>query len=145
MRPAILRVIKPIWSTTPVFARAALQRIEAIFDAAAALGHRQGSNLARWGNHLEHLLSKPSGDRRRHAALAYAKPPAFAARLREVEGIAARALEFTMLTAARTRETTRDDWREIDLEARLWAIPAERMKGWSGRMSCRSATALRLS
>jgi integrase len=105
-------------------------RIESVLDWAAARGHRQGENPARWRGHLENLLPKKSKVRRveHHAALPYVEISAFMGELRGQEGIAARALAFAILTAARTGEVIGATWAEIDVAARLWTIPAERMK-----------------
>jgi integrase len=105
-------------------------RIESVLDWAAARGYRQGENPARWRGHLDNLLPRRSKIARikHHAALAYGDLPAFTTELREREGMAARALEFAILTAARTGEVIGATWPEIDLGARLWVIPAERMK-----------------
>ena len=105
-------------------------RIESILDWATARGYRQGENPARWRGHLENLLPKRSKVRRveHHAALPYAEIGAFMAELRAQEGVAARALEFAILTAARTGEVIGARWAEINLAERLWTVPAERMK-----------------
>src|SRR6266550_2573029 len=96
-----------------------------------ARGYREGENPARWRGHLENLLPAPAKVRRveHHAALPYSEIGAFMERLREQEGVAARALEFAILTAARTGEVVGARWDEINLGERLWTIPAERMKG----------------
>ena len=101
-----------------------------MLDWATARGYRTGENPARWRGHLENLLPKKRKVRRveHHAALPYAELAAFMAELRQQEGIAARALEFTILTAARTGEVIGARWAEIDFAERLWTIPAERMK-----------------
>ena len=105
-------------------------RIESVLDWATARGYRQGENPARWRGHLENLLPKKSKVRRveHHAALPYAEIAAFMAELRKQEGVAARALEFAILTAARTGEVIGARWDEIDLAERLWTVPGERMK-----------------
>jgi integrase len=106
-------------------------RVESVLDWATSRGYRQGENPARWRGHLENLLPKKSKVRRveHHAALPYGEVIVFMAELRRQEGIAARALEFAILTAARTGEVIGAKWSEIGLEARLWAVPCERMKG----------------
>ena len=105
-------------------------RIESILDWATFRGYRQGNNPARWKGHLEHEL--PARNRvqkvEHHAALPYAEMAAFMAELRLKEGVSARALEFAILTAARSGEVRGAKWSEIDLEVRIWAIPGERMK-----------------
>ncbi|HEX9880963.1 MAG TPA: Arm DNA-binding domain-containing protein, partial [Hyphomicrobium sp.] len=100
----VLSVLTSIWSAKPESAGRIRGRIETILDAARVAGHREGENVARWRGHLEHLLPRKSKLRRvkHHAALPYAELPAFMAKLRARTEIAARALEFTILTAART-------------------------------------------
>jgi integrase len=108
-------------------------RIEAVLDWAKVRGYRAGENPARWRGHLDHLLPARSKVRRveHHAALPYAELPGFLVELRKHEGIAARALEFTILTAARKGEVIGMRWSEIDLAEKVWTVPAQRMK--SGR------------
>lgn len=105
-------------------------RIESILDWATFRGYRQGSNPARWKGHLEHELPARHKVQKveHHAALPYADIAAFMAELRSKEGVSARALEFAILTAARSGEVRGAKWSEIDLQARVWTIPAERMK-----------------
>jgi integrase len=124
----VLQVVEPLWnmSRRP---RALLRgRIEAILDWAAARGYRKGDNPARWKGHLENLLPKKTKVHRteHHPALPYAK--VFMAVLRKQDGIAARALEFAILTASRTTEVRGAKWEEFDLAGRLWTVPAGRMK-----------------
>ncbi len=105
-------------------------RIESILDWATFRGYRQGNNPARWKGHLEHELPARNKVQKveHHAALPYAEMAAFMAELRLKEGVSARALEFAILTAARSGEVRGAKWSEIDLEVRIWAIPGERMK-----------------
>jgi integrase len=126
----VMKALEPIWQVKPETASRVRGRIEAVLDWATARGYRQGENPARWRGHLENLLPKKSKVRRieHHAALPYAEIAGFMAELRERDGITARALEFTVLTAARTGEVIGALWAEIDLQSRLWTIPAERMK-----------------
>jgi integrase len=126
-------VLDPIWAEKPDTAGRVRGRIESILDWARALGYRQGENPARWRGHLDNLLTRKSKVRRvvHHAALPYEEIGAFMTELRGIEGPAARALEFTILTAARTAEVIRARWQEFDLAEELWTIPPERMK--SGR------------
>ncbi len=125
----VLEVLKPIWLTKPETAARLRGRIERVLDAAKAKGHRSGQNPALWRGHLDNLLPKRRKlSRGHHAAMPYERVPAFVADLRERDAMAARALEFTILTAARTGETFGATWREIDLEAAIWTIPRERMK-----------------
>lgn len=126
---AVLDVLKPIWQEKPESASRLRQRIEAVLDYASAHGMRAGDNPARWRGHLEHLLAKRArGEKGHHAALPYSEVPAFVARLRAVETIPARALEFAILTAGRSGEVYGALWSEIDLDKKLWTIPAARMK-----------------
>jgi integrase len=93
-----------------------------------ASGYRDGENPARWRGHLEHSFPKVKKSTAHHAAMPYANVPAFLAKLRESDGITARALELCILTALRTGEVTEAKWSEIDLANAAWTIPAERMK-----------------
>ena len=136
---AILRSVGEHWPGASVRGRRVIDRIRIVLDAAGAAGYRDASlpNPARWSGHIEHLLTaRPKGsERNHHAAMAWRDLPAFMAGLRQQPGTDARALEFTILTAARSGEVLGDyngkppaTWAEIDLEARLWRVPAERMK-----------------
>jgi integrase len=126
----IMKAIEPIWTVKPETAGRVRGRIESILDWATARGFRQGENPARWRGHLENLLPARSKLRKvkHHAALPYAELGAFMADLRQQEGVAARALDFTVLTAARTGEVIGARWDEFDLAERLWTVPQERMK-----------------
>jgi integrase len=126
----IMKVIEPIWSVTPETANRLRGRIESVLDWAKVRGYRHGDNPARWRGHLAKLLPARSKVRKteHHSALAYADLPAFLVRLREQDGVAARALEFTILTAARTSEVIGATSREIDTKRKIWIVPAERMK-----------------
>jgi integrase len=125
-----MKALEPIWTSKPETAGRVRGRIESVIDWATARGYRQGENPARWRGHLENLLPKKSKVRRveHHAALPYAGLAEFMVELRQQEGIAARALEFAILTAARTGEVLSTRWSEIDFKARLWTIPGSRMK-----------------
>ena len=94
-------------------------------------GYRDGDNPARWRGHLDKLLPKRSKVRKveHHAALPYGEMPGFVTALRAQEGVAARALEFAILTAARTGEVLGATWQEIDFRERVWTVPGTRMKG----------------
>jgi integrase len=124
----VVKVLAPIWQAKPETASRVRGRIEAVLDWAAAKKLRQGDNPARWRGNLEHLLSARSRAVEHHEALPYVEVGAFMAQLRKRDGIAARALEFTILTAARSEEVIGAPWDEIDLQARLWTVPASRMK-----------------
>jgi integrase len=126
----VLKVLEPIWTEKPETAGRVRGRVESILDWAKVRGYRTGENPARWKGHLDHLLPARGKVRRveHHAALPYAELPGFLVALREQEGVAARALEFTLLTAARTGETIFARWTEFDLLDKTWTIPAGRMK-----------------
>ena len=126
----VLKVLEPIWTAKPETASRLRGRLEAILDWAKVRGHREGENPARWRGHLDKLLPARSKVRRveHHAAMPYAALPAFLENLRGQEGIAARALEFTILTAARTGEVIGATWAEISFAEKVWTVPAARMK-----------------
>jgi integrase len=125
----VLEVLQPLWSKRPETAQRLRGRIENVLDAAKAKGHRTGENPARWRGHLDSLLpERQKLTRGHHAALPYEDMPGFMAALRARDAIAARLLEFTILTAARTGEAIGARWDEFDLERGDWSIPAKRMK-----------------
>ena len=126
----IMRCIEPIWTTKTETASRLRGRIEAVLDWAAVRGYRKVDNPARWRGHLDKLLPRPSQVARvkHHPALPYIEVGAFMQQLREDPGIASRALEFTILTAARTNEVIQASWSEFDIDLRTWVVPAERMK-----------------
>ncbi|MCC6310731.1 MAG: integrase arm-type DNA-binding domain-containing protein [Trueperaceae bacterium] len=126
----VLKVLEPIWSVKTETASRVRGRIEAVLAWATVRGYRQGDNPARWRNHLDKILPKRTKVRKvkHHDAMAYAELPAFMERLRDQEGVSARALEFTILTAVRTGETIGAQWSEIDFAAKVWTIPQERTK-----------------
>jgi integrase len=126
----VLKALEPIWTTKPDTASRLRGRIEAVLDWAKVRGYRAEENPARWRGHLDKLLPARSKLRkiRHHTALPYAELPSFMIGLHEKEGISARALEFTILTATRTGETIGAQWNEFDLLDRTWTVPAERMK-----------------
>ena len=126
----VMKAVEPIWTEKPETASRVRGRIESVLDWATARGYRQGENPARWRGHLENLLPKKTKVRRveHHAALPYDELPEFIAELRRQEVTSAKALEFAILTVARTGEVIGARWSEIDLDRRLWVIPAERMK-----------------
>jgi integrase len=127
----VTQVLEPIWSTKPETASRLRGRIERVLDWAKARGFRAGENPARWRGHLDQLLPARSKvhNVRHHAALPFSELPPFMAMLRERAAVAARALEFAILTAARTGEVIGVTWDEIDLGSRTWTVPANRMKG----------------
>jgi integrase len=125
----VLKVIELLWAKTPESASRIRGRIEAVLDYAKVREYRDGENPARWRGHLDKILPKRGkGLRGHHVAIPYAEMPEFMAQLREKQGLSARALEFTILTAARTGETRGARWSEIDIKTKMWTIPAERMK-----------------
>ena len=125
----VLSTLKPLWTTKSETASRLRGRIEAVLDAARVAGHRTSENPARWRGHLDKLLPRPRKlSRGHHAAMPYGEAPAFVARLRERDAVAARALEFMILTAARSGEVLGMTWAELDLVAKLWVVPGARMK-----------------
>lgn len=126
----LMKVLEPIWATIPETAGRVRGRIEAVLDWAKARGFRDGENPARWRGHLDKLLPSRSKIRvvKHHAALPYVEVPAFMASLRMRDVVAARALEFAILTAARTGEVIGARWSEIDPAGEMWTVPGERMK-----------------
>jgi integrase len=126
----VVKILEPIWSKKTETANRIRGRIERILSRAASRGHRSGENPARWRGHLENIL--PARGRvapvKHHAALHYSRVGDFLAILRDQPGIAARALELTILCATRTIETIGARPGEFDLVQKVWTIPAERMK-----------------
>ena len=130
--PDVHRVLDPIWKTKSITADRIRSRIEQVLDWCVVRGHRPpGTNPARWVGHLEHSMAAPRelAPIKHHAALPYAELPALMAKLRQQQGSAARALEFLIATAARTREVTGAIWDEINFADATWIVPAHRMKG----------------
>lgn len=129
----VLRCVRPIWGKKQETASRVRGRIEKVLDAAKAKGLRTGENPARMRGHLEHLLPKRSkATVKHHAALPYVEMPAFMAALRARAGVAAKALQLAILTAARSGEVRGMTWGEVDLSAKLWTVPAGR-----NRVDCR--------
>jgi integrase len=126
----VLAALEAIWCSKPETASRLRGRIEAVLDYAKARGWRSGENPATWKGHL--ALALPARAKvaavEHHAALPWREIGAFMAKLRTRPGIAARALEFAILTAARTGEVLGARWAEIDMDAAVWTVPAERMK-----------------
>ena len=124
-------ILEQIWNTKTETASRVRGRIEAVLDWATARGHRHGDNPARWRGHLDKLLPARTKVRKvkHHHAMPYGLVPLFLARLREMDGISARALEFTILTATRTSEAIGATWDEFDPKTKVWTIPAGRIKG----------------
>ena len=126
----VLACLKSHWERRPETANRLRGRIERVLNAAKAAGHREGENPAAWRGHLENLLpARAKLSRGHHPALPFAKIPEFIGDLRKREGVAALALELLILTACRSGEVRGATWNELDLEAKVWTIPAARMKG----------------
>lgn len=129
--PQVLAVLEPIWRDKTETAARLRGRIELVLDWAAARGYREGLNPARWRGHLDKLLPAPGKVAKvdHHAALAVDDVGVFMRRLRAASGMGALALEFAILTAARSGEVRGATPQEIDRQAKVWTVPAERMKG----------------
>jgi integrase len=128
--PHVIKVLEPIWKAKPETASRIRGRIERVLAWATVRGFRSGDNPARWRGHLQEMF--PAVGKiaavNHHEAMPYVDVPAFMAKLRDRDHLAAHALEFTILTAARTGETLGATWNEIDLATKMWVVPAERMK-----------------
>ncbi len=142
----VMKVLEPIWNEKTETAARIRGRIEAILDWAHTRGLREGDNPARWRGHLENLL--PARNRvakpRHHPALPFAEVGAFVAQLRQEQGIAARGLEFLILTAARTSEVTGATPAEVNRQKSLWTVPADRIKAGREHRVPLSARALEI-
>ena len=127
----VVSVLQPIWVEKPETASRIRGRIEQILDREKVLKHRTGENPARWRGHLSLVLPRQSKKTqvKHHAAMPAKEVGDFMARLRAEDDRIARALEFTIITCARTAEVLGATWDEIDLEEKLWIVPASRMKG----------------
>ena len=126
----VLRALAPIWKTKTETASRLRGRIEQVLDWATAHGHRSGPNPARWRGHLEHILANPDkvAPVKHHPAVPFTQLPSVYQQIAAVPTQTARALCFLILTAARSGEVRGMVWDEVDLDAGLWVIPAERMK-----------------
>ena len=142
----VVGVLEPIWKSKTETATRIRQRIEAVLAWATVSGFRVGDNPARWKGNLEHALPNPSKIRKviHHPALDWHEIGAFMSLLRAREGVSARALEFLILTAARSGEVRLATWDEIDTDSRIWTIPGERMKAGKTHRVPLSGTALRV-
>lgn len=127
---AVLEVLEPIWAKKNETASRVRGRVEVILDWATVRGYREGENPARWRGHLDKTLPRPSRVQkvRHHPAMPYGEIGAFMANLRAFDAISARALEFLILTAARTGEVIGATWEEIDRDRKIWIVSADRMK-----------------
>jgi integrase len=123
-------VLEPIWLTKTALAKRVRLRMEAVLAWATVHGYRGGDNPARWRHNLDKLLPAPSkmAAEQHHRALPFKDVPGFMRRLAGREGMAAMALRFLVLTAARSGEVRGATWAEVDLEAATWVIPSTRMK-----------------
>jgi integrase len=128
--PHIMQVLKPIWHEKTETATRVRQRLETVLTWAAVSGFRKGENPARWAGNLKEVLAAPSKiiKTQHYRALPWQEIGKFMPKLRSKEGIAARALEFSILTAARSGEVRGMTWNEIDLDEKLWTVPEDRIK-----------------
>jgi integrase len=142
----VLTALRPIWTIKPDTASRIRGRIESILDWARVQGFREGENPARWRGHLDHLLPRPRKVKapEHHPSLPYSEVSAFIARLRERKGTAAQVLELVILTAARAGEVVGMRWAELDLSAKVWTVPASRMKAGREHRVPLSASAIAL-
>jgi integrase len=126
----VLKVIEPIWQDKTETANRVRGRIEAVLDWATVRGYRAGDNPARWKGYIENVLPSRGKIQKtnHHAALPFIDLPEFMTALGQRDGVAGRALEFTILTTARTGEVIGATWDEIDLKEKTWTVPAGRMK-----------------
>lgn len=126
----ILEILEPIWAKKNETASRLRGRLESVLSWAKVRGYRTGDNPAVWKGHLENLLARPSKVAKvtNQPALPFAQIPKFMEHLRTMHGLAPRALELTILTAARSGEIRGAEWREFDFEAKVWTIPSGRMK-----------------
>jgi integrase len=142
----VLKILEPIWKTKTETASRVRGRIESVLNWATVRGYRTGENPARWRGHLDKLLAAPAKVARveHHAALDVDAVPGFISALRQQKGKGARALEFAILTAARSGEVRGATWDEIDLQAGIWTVPGARMKAGREHRVPLSPAALKL-
>lgn len=126
----VVAVLRPLWGVKQESAEKLREAIERVLDAAKVEGHRAGDNPAAWKGNLEHVLHKPNElvAKKHHPAMPHLEIRDFMTKLAGVNGVAARALEFTVLTAVRSGEARGATWQEVDLDAKLWSVPAIRTK-----------------
>lgn len=141
----VLSILEPIWKEKPETANRIRGRIETVLDSAKARGYREGENVARWRGHLALILpARTKLARGHHAALPYEQVSTLIAALHKREAVAALALEFLILTAARSGEVFGASWDEIDFDKGAWTVPAERMKGGKDHRVPLSARAIEI-
>jgi integrase len=126
----VLKTLTPLWKTRTETAKRLRGRIERVLSWAKGRGLRAGENPARWSGHLKEMLADPIkiAPVQHHAALPYAQIPDFMSELRNRDSLPAKALEFLILTAARSGEVIGAQWDEINFDAKCWTVPASRMK-----------------
>lgn len=144
--PQVLAVLRPIWKSRTETASRVRGRIEQVLDWCTVQGFRKGDNPARWRGHLDKVLAKPSklAGTQHHKALPFGDMPAFMPLLRLQQGTGARALEFAILTAARSGEVRGAQWSEIDFKAAMWTVPEGRMKAGKEHRAPLSSAAVAL-
>lgn len=142
----IVDVLTPLWTTKTETASRLRQRIEAVLSWSTVSGYRKGENVARWKGNLDAILPKPGkvAKVKHHRALPWNKVGGFMAALRKRQGMSARCLEYAILTACRSGEVRHAVWSEIDMEAKVWTIPPERMKAGREHRVPLSDTAINL-
>ena len=142
----VMQCLEPIWAVIPETASRIRGRMEKILDWSRVNGYREGENPARWTGHLDQSLPRKTKITtvKGHASMPYAELPQFWPVLNLLQGLGARALEFTILTACRTSEVLNAKWQEIDEPSQIWTIPAERMKAGKEHRVPLSNTALSL-
>jgi integrase len=144
-REDIVSILRPLADRTPETASRLRGRIERVMGAAIAKGYRKGPNPALWRDNLKHdLPARAKLTRGHHTALPFIELPAFMARLRDREAMAALSVEFLILTAARSSEVMGVRWSEIDLDSKIWTVPAARMKAGREHRVPLSASALKV-
>ena len=139
----VMQCLEPIWAVIPETASRIRGRMEKILDWSRVNGYREGENPARWSGHLDQSLPRKTKITtvKGHASMPYTELPQFWPVLNLLQGLGARALEFTILTACRTSEVLNAKWQEIDEPSQIWTIPAERMKaGKEHRVPLSNAT-----
>jgi integrase len=144
--PHIMQVLEPVWHTKTETASRLRQRIEAVLTWATVSGFRSGDNPARWQGNLKELLPAARKIKKvqHHAALPWQDTGSFMAELRKREGLGARALEFAILTAARSGEVRGMTWDEVDLSAKVWTVPEQRIKAGKAHKIPLSSEAVKL-